>query len=84
MCEESETLAQIRSSAEKKPFTKDGVLDSVESAKLVLKDVFQRLHLKEVFTPASAADINSFSNNINLISTQLTPTFAWMKLQRLL
>ncbi len=67
------SLSQIRSSAEKKPFIKNETLDSVESAKIMLTDVFQRLHLKEkkfeAFTPASETDINSFSENIKLIDS---------------
>ena len=41
------SLSQIRSLAEKNPFIKNETVDSVESAKIMLTDVFQRLHLKE-------------------------------------
>ena len=46
-------------------------MDSIESAKRMLTDVFQRLHLKDKKFEASASetDINKFSENIKLLDS---------------
>lgn len=67
------SLSQVRSMAEKKSFVRDETVDSVQSAKVLLSEVFQRLQLKEknfeVFTPASLSDIGSFSETIKLLDS---------------